>query len=368
MIHRDISVLDVLWLCQFIIGPLLAPESFPHHLTFVRNDGQVTVSEIEAVLKKMVAAQKKPIVMDVKTVVPLIEYLGLCYKVDGKEDVYLFPAHLPLDKPSEMWKEEDRMKVYVGRRVECPSETSIISPGTFNFFQCRAYVELGRIHVAATWRDGIVLCKQDALECPVECLCTITKLLGQVDFIVRGGEGSQPECLTFLQTVMLLWKETIRQHSPGTVYEFRYLSKMHIEGHKETPGAYTEEQIREARVTGPSTLVWTTNNKDYNIGESLKDLLIDIPTVCLKSEVLNAILKHGATRWYALSKALGYSEDEVQRITHDKVEHTDKVLALFSQKAEQIGQQRAEEMFLDACSTIEPPIISLVRAELKAGH
>ena len=344
----------------------MAPINFPLHLTFERDDGQVTLSEIETVLKKMVAEQKKPVVMEVKTVVPLVEYLDLCFKVDGKEDVYLFPAHLPHAKPLEMWLKEVRMKVYIGRRVQCVSETSIVSPGTFNFFQCRAYVELGKIHVAGAWRDGIILRKQDARRWPVECLCTISKHLGQVDFIARGGEGSQSDCLSFLQTVMFLWKESVDLHSPGTVYEIWYLSKLHIEKHKENPGAYSEEQIKKARAIGPSALVRTTN-KDYDIEESLMDLVVDVH-VCQKSEVLDAVLKHGSGRWYPLGKALGYSNDEINRLTHDKVNFADKLLALFSQKAEQIGQQPAEEMLLDACRTITQPIIGVVSEVLEAGQ
>ena len=37
---------------------------------------------------------------------------------------------------------------------------------------------------------------------------TISKHLGQVDFIARGGEGSQSDCLSLLQTVMFLWEES----------------------------------------------------------------------------------------------------------------------------------------------------------------
>jgi hypothetical protein len=135
LIYRDISVLDVLWLCQFIIGPLLAPKHFPCHLISKRHDGQVNLSDIKTALEEMVAKHKHSVKVDVKTVVPLVEHhLDLCFKVDNKQDIYLFPAHLPHAKPLKVWLKENRMKVYIGRRVQCVSETSIVTPGTFNFF------------------------------------------------------------------------------------------------------------------------------------------------------------------------------------------------------------------------------------------
>lgn len=269
--YRDISILDIVCLCQFIIGPLLAPENFPHHLTCLRKDGRVTKSEVARVLKNCAAARKKYRLKDVNTVLPLVEYLNLCFLEKGTEDVYLFPAHLQPAKANEMWVKDVQLKVYVGRQVRCSSQTSIVSPGSFNFFQCRACVTLDK--AARLWRDGMILHKAGAREYPVECLCVMSKHLREVDFIVRGREGSQSDCLSFLQAVMGLWNDIMLQHSPGTELETCYLSKAHIEAHRENPAAYSEKEVQEASARGPNALV-RVSIEDDDISDSLKDLLV----------------------------------------------------------------------------------------------
>jgi hypothetical protein len=353
LIYRDISVLDVLWLCQFIIGPLLAPDHFPYHLKFEGHDGQAKLSEIETVLKEKVD-QKMAVLMDADTVVPLVEYLDLCFKVEGKQDVYLFPAHLPYANPREMWMKDERMKVYIGRRVQCVGDTSIVSPGTFNFFQCMAYAELGKIRVAKAWRDGIILRKEGAQGCSVECLCTIPKHLGQVDFIARSGEGRQSECLSLLEIVKDLWSKAVYWHSRGTKYQIWYLSKGHIENHEEIPAAYSKNEIDRAKEIGPLAMVRTKHN-DIEIEECLRGLAVDVH-VWEKSEVLEKVQSIAATRWYPLGIALGYTNDRIDTLTHNKVHNADKLLALFTEVAEQIGRKPAEKKLLDACSEITPPI------------
>ena len=122
-------------------------------------------------------------------------------------------------------------------------------------------------------------------------------------------------------------------------------------------------QRNKSRKLKPLQWPVRTTNKDYDIEESLTDLVVDVH-VRQKNRVLDAVLKYGASRWYPLGIELGYSNDEINRLTHDKPDFADKLLALFFQKVEQIGHKPAEEMLLDACRTITQPIIGVISEAL----
>jgi hypothetical protein len=162
---------------------------------------------------------------------------------------------------------------------------------------------------------------------------------------------------------MDLWEQARNQHSIGTECEIWYLSRLHIKDHEEIPGAYSKEEIEKAKEGGPFALVRTAD-KDYDIKESLMDLVV-YEHIYQKSAVCDAVLKHGAGRWYAFGVKFGYSHDEIQQLTFDKVNASDKLLAIISQKAAQIGQPQLEELLLKACGDIQPPIIGAVLEELQ---
>lgn len=53
---------------------------------------------------------------------------------------------------------------------------------------------------------------------------------------------------------------------------------------------------------------------------------------------------------------MGFTHDEVERITSQRFDPADKLLALFVVQAEKEGVQSAEALLLDACKNIEPPV------------
>lgn len=82
------------------------------------------------------------------------------------------------------------------------------------------------------------------------------------------------------------------------------------------------------------------------------------------NRVLTAVQRVGASRYYVLGLALGFTDDHVRRISHDLVEHADKLLAIFAVKASRVGEPSAERQLLDACKNIEPSIHQMVIDEL----
>lgn len=80
--------------------------------------------------------------------------------------------------------------------------------------------------------------------------------------------------------------------------------------------------------------------------------------------VLRAVQRHASTRWYALGREIGFSSDQLEiyggKFAHD----TDKLHAIFDQVQKDYGD-KAVDMLLDACHTIDLPVDGLVKEVLQ---
>ena len=84
------------------------------------------------------------------------------------------------------------------------------------------------------------------------------------------------------------------------------------------------------------------------------------------NRILGTVLRHGASRWYAIGMKLGYSDDEVKTITGATLDCKDKLLAIVNAKSKLIGESNALEEVLTACKNIANPIGGAVEDELNA--
>ena len=102
--------------------------------------------------------------------------LGICFKVEGRDNTYMFPALLPPKDLSVMWKRDESKKVYVGRRQVCSSQTTIFNPSAFCMFQSKVHTTLDT--EARLWRNGLIVSRGDSIHCHVECLvsCSFCRL------------------------------------------------------------------------------------------------------------------------------------------------------------------------------------------------
>ncbi|XP_062504553.1 uncharacterized protein LOC134181313 [Corticium candelabrum] len=103
-----------------------------------------------------------------------------------------------------------------------------------------------------------------------------------VDFVCCGVKAAEVKCVLVLDTVMSLWRAVLDRYSPGTEYETEYLSRKHLEEHKELKqvATYSEAKITEAKATGegPMAPVKQVVGDELMI-ESLGDLLVVRPNV-----------------------------------------------------------------------------------------
>lgn len=97
----------------------MAPENFVI-ARLEAESGRVSVAQAMAVFE----------LFDQDLIFSLLEYFELCFPLDEKQTVYVFPAVLREQMPEGAWVDGGRpYEVYIGRRFQCVDETDILSPG-----------------------------------------------------------------------------------------------------------------------------------------------------------------------------------------------------------------------------------------------
>ena len=260
---------------HYAIGPLIASEDFKYHVRSKTKDGTVTREEAESAIDRFQKDKKIQVQLDTDKVLAINESLDICFKVEGRDDTYMFPALLPPKDLSVMWKRDESKKVYVGRRQVCNSQTTIFSPSAFGMFQSKVCTTLDK--KALLWRNGLITSQGHEAKFHVQCLIAMVDPVRSVDFVCRGGEATEVECISLLDTVMSLWRDMLETYSPGTDYETKYLSRKHLEEHKELKqvAVYSKKEIKEAKVTGKGAKAAVKQVVgDELVVESLGDLLL----------------------------------------------------------------------------------------------
>ena len=258
---ESVVSLNSCWLSEYAVGPLMAPTHMKWHAK--APDGRMTREEAARVVKQYLRDKKIKVRITIDQILKMLVNMGLTFVLE--DGTYMFPSHLPLKKLSE--KVADK-QVYVGRRHFSSSPKSIFSPSTFTLFQCQACVKLNI--KSLLWRDGIIIAR--ARKSPIQCLAVMVDPLRAVDFVARGKEGSESECLSLLNDVMREWTDAVEKHSPGTDYQMAYISRKHLSEHKDKPAVYSEEEVEKAKSEGSSFVT-----HDIELAEQLSDLLVCLP-------------------------------------------------------------------------------------------
>ncbi|XP_062519393.1 uncharacterized protein LOC134194477 isoform X3 [Corticium candelabrum] len=375
----DVAALNPASLHHYAIGPLIASEDFKWHVRSKRKDGTVTREEAESAIDRFQKDKKIQVQLNTDKVLAINESLDICFKVEGRDDTYMFPALLPPKDLSVMWKRDESKKVYVGRRQVCSSQTTIFSPSAFGMFQSKVCTTLDK--KAQLWRNGLITSQGDEAKFHVQCLIAMVDPVRSVDFVCRGGEATEVECISLLDTVMSLWRDMLDTYSPGTDYETKYLSRKHLEEHKELKqvAVYSEEEIKEAKVTGKGAKAAVKQVVgDELVVESLGDLLLSELNAeeencqfCQSGmlpdyeTVRNTVVKHGSSQWYEIAVKLGLNNNKIREETHNKATDGGKLTAVIEAKREQVGKMETVKESLRACHRIHTPIDREVEDELE---
>ena len=368
----DVVALNPASLHHYAIGPLIASDDFKWHVRSKRKDGTVTREEAETAINDFRKDQKIQVQLNTDKILAISKSLGICFKVEGRDNTYMFPALLPPKDLSVMWKREESKKVYVGRRQVCRSQTTIFSPSAFGMFQSKVCTTLDE--KAQLWRNGLITSQGDTVQFHVECLVAMVDPVRSVDFVCRGGKATEVKCVCLIDTVMSLWRDMLDRYSPGTEYETEYLSRKHLEEHKELKqvAVYSEEEIKEAKATGKGANAAVKQVVgDERVVESLGDLLVILPskqaTPLSPSPVVKAVIEHGVDQWHSFAERLGFNFSQISAMSHDKVSPADKLSAIIQVKTEEVGDmKKMDDLILNACALLPDPIDAAVKRSLSS--
>ncbi|XP_065835186.1 death-associated protein kinase 1-like isoform X2 [Oscarella lobularis] len=248
LVVDDTVILDLPWLCQNVVGPLLSPKSFPIHL-HSSAFGTATKEQIQRVLEDF---NRKP---------------------KWENDTYQFPALIEEERPNDVWRENPDMIVYVGRRLKSEKETDIITPGTMSFIQS-SVKNASRFQPSepVVWQDGLLI-KRTIDRRSIEGMIVYQDREKAIDFVVRGPEHSERQCKKHLKDLMDVGTRVLQLKSPGTVQSLFYISCAELKQRKAFPLAHRAETVEETKKLRYSDTPVPNCSDAPAINDSLKDLL-----------------------------------------------------------------------------------------------
>ncbi|XP_062499902.1 uncharacterized protein LOC134177167 isoform X2 [Corticium candelabrum] len=172
------------------------------------------------------------------------------------------------------------------------------------------------------------------------------------------------------------WRDMLDRYSPGTEYETEYLSRKHLEEHKELKqvAVYSEEEIKEAKATGKEAKAAVKQVVgDERVVESLADLLVLLPskqaTPLSPSPVVKAVIEYGVDQWHSFAERLGFNFSQINAMSFDKVSSADKLSAIIHVKTEEVGDmKKMDDLLLQACAQLPDPIHAAVKRSLSSSQ
>ncbi|XP_065840990.1 serine/threonine-protein phosphatase 6 regulatory ankyrin repeat subunit B-like isoform X2 [Oscarella lobularis] len=303
-------VLDPPWLCQSIIGPLMSPGDFTVHLEGVVN-GIVSKDQVKDALELFSEANQTGNIA-VDEAIKVLCHLEICYPVSerpGAPVQYQFPALIQTVDRERVWQRKEDMVLYVGRRLQCKEKTDIITPGTMPFIQSRAAIKL-HPKEPVVWKGGLKM-QKTINNCRLEGLIELHEYEKSMDFVVRGPQDSEGECMTLLNEIMKLGQTVLEEKSAGTDLSLLYLSKTELQKLSVQPLAYASETVEEEKKSGKTTTTVFQAERGQDLtAESLKDLLAvpeDHYLLVLKESrraIADSLNKDTVDRRTAFAKAL----------------------------------------------------------------
>jgi GTPase SAR1 family protein len=347
-------VIDVPWLCLYIIGSAIADRSSGDFYVALQpdEDGSATKQAIGEAFKLFSESKGVKFNYDIMWGINILCHLRLCLEHPKLRDVYIFPCHIKKKMSPTTWQKEISKPVYVGRRIQCCSLQQIITPGSFPVIQCEAKKSETML-VVELWDGGMkVQSKNVPYKDRVEALVEIPdkrRFIRSINIIIRGPTHSHGDCVVFLKSVIHLIMSVLDVRSPGTITEKTYMSYSHICQHTAEPDCYTEKEIKE---TFKSNQVYVTH--DGRVQDSLIDLLAveNDHMILLTSEVRSELCEifdfpdEGQPDTRKLSKALGIRYRQ----------STSEVLEKWCQDV-----NATVSRFADVLKTLNPPATDALR-------
>jgi hypothetical protein len=91
---------------------------------------------------------------------------------------------------------------------------------------------------------------------------------------------------------------------------------------------------------------------------------VDVQDEELYRALKSSTIQHGASQWYDIGIALGYSHGEVESCTKDKKEDKSKIHCLINKKYAEVGRKEVIALLFNACKKIPSPIYGAVTEDV----
>jgi hypothetical protein len=335
-------VIDTVWLCHSLLAATLVSKADQLQTRMNAGpDGTATMDNIIAALKASRLLNRTPAV-DPRVGIDILCRMGLAVPI-ARNDVYRFPVLIQDAKPEGMWMNTFRNMKYVGIRLQCQSAFEILFPAFMPFLQTEVANQHGEMNVTM-WKGGMVVkpIREEFLG-EVEALIVISndgRAIRALDLICRGPDWLFHDMKKFLNETELLTYCILNRKSPGTPLEKVYLSHRQIEDVAGVPSYGEDPDI---------------------------SLLQSVAERASRSEVIEAIVKHGSDQWYQIGRSLGLTRATVMSAT-GQIPTTDfpsKLRKVIWRKREQVGDDDLKRSLVEACVWIDDPIDIAVWEELR---
>ena len=211
---------------------------------------------------------------------------------------YVMPVKLKCRK-DELWKENNTMTEYYGRRVECRDETDIFSADVFPCFQVAMMKKYSR------GKKPVISLNELKISQAVEGYVELIPDMKAIQYYVRGrGEKHRGQCRDMLREIEAMIDRELENRSPGTCTTKKYLSSSQVKNLKDLHNvrSYTMEQLTEA-IQKDGVV---HERKTHNTDEVAAIICKGFDMVFLETLGLNCKLEWGMTKQaeQALAEAL----------------------------------------------------------------
>ncbi|XP_065837858.1 death-associated protein kinase 1-like isoform X2 [Oscarella lobularis] len=261
-----------------LIGPLLsAPNVFPISAVTATSGGKATKAQMQKALHRFKEKQESEgniaATFAIDEAIRVMLDLGLCCKVQGKEDVYYVPSLIEESKPSAAWEKKSELSFYRGRRYRVVNETTdIVPPPVFSIFQSRCSDLSG--YRLLLWKDALKL-QSDGGTDITECLIEITGARKSIDVLVRCREGDERAAESMYAKVKQVVKDVHDERVPGTPMDWCYLSSEDLRDHKENVAVYKIKPAIESKRLNDRVLAEQSRGGSFPTCQ-VKDLLFPV--------------------------------------------------------------------------------------------
>ncbi|XP_070546715.1 serine/threonine-protein phosphatase 6 regulatory ankyrin repeat subunit B-like isoform X2 [Ptychodera flava] len=215
----DIIVLNPQWLCNRVIGPMLATEIFEQYTKRLadRTKTRYERNDFQDVFEGLA---------DINMMIELLKELELIYQDD--EMLNIIPGLLQTLMPKHQWKIDKLKTIYYGRRFQCRGDTDSFSPGLFPRLQTRLERHFRGMNCPkiCIWKNGLKVCHR------VECLVYMTKGWRAINICVRAEKKEDiGDCHKMLELVTDDVYDVVDVCCPGTNLDYFLLSSNSLANH-----------------------------------------------------------------------------------------------------------------------------------------